>query len=374
VQEQIAWLDAMGVVTLNAGPYANLSGPIGSTNGAVAVSWSVMPGATTYNLRESLNGGAWTTVSASAATSWAGSGRVTGSYSYQLQACATGCSAWGSLFVVNVLLPPPAPASVTTTAPIPGPITLNWAASSTATYYVLQQQLNGGGWATLGNVGGTTWSTGVPTSGTYAYRLQACNASGCSGFTTSNAVAITLPPASAPGIAGGGTSTSGAYTISWTGVANATGYNLGVSVNGGALQGVQFNGATSWSTSGMGNASYAYQVQACNSGGCGPWSGVTTVNVTLLPLVPDRPRISQTGSSAKPVVILTWAATAYATSYELLRTNQYGFSETIYGGPGLTERELTRFTGTLYYSVRACNAVGCSAYGPTASVTLVSGE
>jgi len=71
----------------------------------------------------------------------------------------------------------------------------------------------------------------------------------------------------APGIAGGGTSTSGAYTISWTGVAGATGYNLGVSVNGGGLQGAQYNGATSWSTSGMGNASYAYQEQACNAGG-----------------------------------------------------------------------------------------------------------
>ncbi|PTR32894.1 YD repeat-containing protein [Luteibacter sp. OK325] len=373
VQEMIAWLDGMGVATLNAGPYAKLAGSNASANGAVALSWGAMPGATTYNLRESLNGGVWTTVSASSATSWSGGGRVTGSYSYQVQACATGCSTWSPSFVVNVLLPPPAPASVTATAPIPGPITLTWSGSSTATYYVLQSQFNGGGWVTLGNVGGTSWSTGVSSSGTYAYRLQACNASGCSGFTGSNAVGITLPPASAPGIAGGGTSTSGAYTISWTGVAGATGYNLGVSVNGGGLQGVQYNGATSWSTSGMGNASYAYQVQACNAGGCGPWSGVTTVNVTLLPLVPAQPRISQTGSSAKPVVIVTWSATAYAARYEVLKTNQYGYAETIYNGPDLTMRGLTLYTGSLYYSVRACNAVGCSAYGPSASVNLVSG-
>ncbi|PTR33158.1 hypothetical protein C8J98_104374 [Luteibacter sp. OK325] len=98
------------------------------------------------------------------------------------------------------------------------------------------------------------------------------------------------------------------------------------------------------------------------------------MNVTLLPITPGRPTLSQTGSSAKPVVHASWAAAAYATTYDVQTTNQYGYSENIWGGSGTTMSSLMYWTGTLRYSVRACNAVGCSPYGPTTSVTLVSGN
>jgi YD repeat-containing protein len=86
VQEGIAWFRSFGFTPVIAGPYVSLNGATSSTNGSFALSWQAIGGATSYNLRESLNGGAWTTVSASTATSWSASGRSTGTYAYQVQA------------------------------------------------------------------------------------------------------------------------------------------------------------------------------------------------------------------------------------------------------------------------------------------------
>jgi YD repeat-containing protein len=373
VQEGIAWLDGLGVTPLVAGPYAKLSGATSSSNGALSLSWTTVPGATTYTLRESFNGGTWNTVQSSSASAWSGSGRVTGTYAYQVQACAAACSGWGSSYTVSVLLPPPTPGSISATAPIAGPVSVTWAASSTASYYSLEYQLNNGGYAIIGNISGTSWSGGVATSGSYNYRVRACNASGCSGFATSSAVNITLPPGSAPSIAGGGNSTSGTYTISWSTVSGATGYNFAGTTNGGGLVGIQYNASTSWTASNLGNATYAYQVQACNAGGCGPWSAQAVVTVTRLPLVPDEPNLRVTGPSRNPVVWVDWHATAYATRYEVVQTNEFGYEVTVYSGTALSMSSLINYNGTLNWKVRACNAVGCSAYGGAAYMTFVSG-
>jgi YD repeat-containing protein len=369
VQETISWLDGMGITALISGPYARMNGPLTSTDGALSFTWTSMPGAKTYNFRESLNGGAWTIVSSSAATSWSGFGRVTGTYTYQVQACATGCSTWSPSYTTQVLLPPPAPSSIAASAPVAGPISVSWAASSTASYYALEYQFNNGGFAAVGNIGGNSWTGAASQSGTYNYRVRACNASGCSGYATSNAVGITLPPASAPGIAGGGTSNSGAYTIAWNGVGDASAYNLVESANGGGWQQVQYSASGSWSTSGRGNGSYVYQVQACNAGGCGPWSGQAVVNVALIPPTPPRPQTSLGGSGTKITIKATWSAVAYATSYELQLKKGTGPFATVSGGTAMTWSSLEP-AGSYQLQLRACNAVGCSAWSAIAGVTI----
>jgi hypothetical protein len=75
------------------------------------------------------------------------------------------------------------------------------------------------------------------------------------------------------------------YTVSWSGVSTASSYTLQEQVNGGGWTTVQANGSTSWTSSGHGNGTYGYQAQACNSSGCGPWSGVaSTVDIVPAPI------------------------------------------------------------------------------------------
>ena len=61
-------------------------------------------------------------------------------------------------------------------------------------------------------------------TGSYAYRVQACNSSGCSGYTTSGAVVVTIPPSTASIVSVPSTSSTGSYTVNWGGVAGATSY------------------------------------------------------------------------------------------------------------------------------------------------------
>lgn len=247
------------------------------------------------------------------------------------------------------------------------------ASSRTATAYGLEHSADGVNWAQV-YAGPDTSATIGEGTGSWTYRVQACNANGCSGYATSPAVAVTVPPVDAPPISGGGTSNTGAYTIAWSGVAGATSYNLMESANGGALTTVQNDGNGSWSTSGRGDGTYVYQVQGCNVGGCGPFSGQIAVTVSLISATPPQLSVTQTNPDYKPVVRVTWTAVAGATRYEVLEQPDSGAASTVYSGTHLTWGELKYYSGYLDYSVRACNDVGCSAYSLSNGIILNSGN
>jgi len=367
VQEGIAWFQSFGFTPLVAGPYVSLSGAGSSTNGSVAMSWQPIAGATSYTLRESVNGGAWTTVSASTATNWSSTGRATGTYGYQVQACASGgCAPFGPTWNVSVLLPPPVPGSASASAPVAGPVSLSWAASATATRYVVIQQVNGGAWTTVYDGAATSAAFGTPVSGTYQYQVQACNGSGCSGYRVSNAVGITVPPASAPALNGGGTSNNGSYAIGWNGVAGATSYNVFENTNGAGWVQLGNTAAGTWNLSGKANGTYVYAVQACNAGGCGPWSNQVTVTVALVPPSPTNVLLHDHIVNVKrETLTLTWNATPLATSFDIFDVTVQQVKAQ--GLPSTTLSFLMEggAPGTLpyhSYQVRACNAVGCSAW------------
>jgi predicted phage tail protein len=188
--------------------------------------------------------------------------------------------------------------------------------------------------------------------------VQACNSSGCSGWTGSSVVAVMIPPSSAPGLSVPGSSTTGSYTVSWGSVATASSYNLQENANGAGWSTVQSGSATSWSTSGRGNGSYAYQVQACNASGCGPWSSAGTVAVALVPATPTLTVKQTPGASGHIIASLTWTAEPNATTYVVQEetgatiTQMYSGSNTTWSGG---------YTGPLRsFRVEACNSSGCS--------------
>ena len=379
-----------------------VNAPASSASGSYTVSWSAVSTATSYTLQEQVNGGSWATIQSSNATSKALSGKGNGSYGYHVQACNVGgCGPWSSTGTTTVLLPPAAPPSLTVPATSSGSIAVSWAASATATSYTLQQRLGTGSWSTVYTGAATSSTRTVTASGSYTYQVQACNASGCSAYKASSAVTVTIPPATAPSLTVPASSSTGNYTVSWAGVSGATSYTLQEQVNGGSWATIQTSSATSKALSGKGNGSYGYHVQACNVGGCGPWSSTGTTTVTLIPTPPTG--LSGTiwvfsggalasanttdgvdGTSAKTTSAMlpnvppdtyeldaSWSASTGATSYEL----QYCRSG-ICATKTTTNQAIDAIpvNGTNYtISVRACNVAGCSAYSTTVTPIVKQG-
>ncbi|KRE87481.1 hypothetical protein ASG75_04980 [Rhodanobacter sp. Soil772] len=351
------------VVTHPPATAPGLSVPASSASGSYTVSWGGVSGATSYTLQEQVNGGAWTTVQANSLTSWSTSGHGNGTYGYRVQACNVGgCGPWSTTGSTTVLLPPAAPASISVPATSSGSIAVSWVASATATSYTLQQRLGTGSWGTVYTGAATNSTRTVTTSGSYTYQVQACNAGGCSAYKASSTVAVTIPPASAPSLSVPSSSSNGSYTVSWGAVTAATSYTLQEQVNGGAWATVQANGNTSWSISGKSNGTYGYHAQACNAGGCGPWSGVGSVSVALVPAPPANPTVTDTVAGKIETYGGSWSAVSNATRYEVLRVQT---SSTIYSGTGLStplESGSVGFEPQYSYNLRACNDAGCSAW------------
>jgi hypothetical protein len=154
--------------------------------------------------------------------------------------------------------------------------------------------------------------------------------------------------------------------VSWSSVSSATSYTLQEQVNGGSWGTVQASNANSWSASGRGNGSYGYQVQACDAGGCGPWSAVSTISVLLAPPAPTGVRIAESGNIHITSWSGVWNASPGATSYNVKRNDTSavlysGSATSVNLGSGSTPYNLPY--GSI--SVQACNANACSAWTPS---------
>ena len=260
-------------------PVPALTTPTSDSTGNYVVSWGGVTGATSYILQQQINGGAWSTVQNSAAASWSASGEVPGSYGYRVQACNSyACSTWSATSAVNEAIPVPggpnAPASNNT-----GSYTVSWGAVSGAISYVLQQQINGGGWSTVQGGASTNWNASGESTGSYSYRLQACNNYACGGWSATSTVSVSIPVPS--GLSTPAYNNTGSYTVTWGGIGGASSYVLQQQVNGGAWSTIYSGGGTSWSAGGEGTANYGYRVQACFGSGCSNWSAAVLTNVTI---------------------------------------------------------------------------------------------
>lgn len=88
------------------------------------------------------------------------------------------------------MLPPQVPGGLTATSPdADGNYVVSWDSVSTASSYTLERQPNGGSKTTQ-----STSTISVPessmSSGSYSYRVRACNAVGCSSYSSAVIVAV----------------------------------------------------------------------------------------------------------------------------------------------------------------------------------------
>jgi len=156
-----------------------------------------------YYLQQSTNGGGYLAIYKGSKTYKNISGLVTGTYTYRVKSCdGTLCSSYGYSGQVQVTIsqtsPPAWPrgaaVSVSYESGTAG-LNLGWTLVSDTTYYQIQENINGTGWAGTLNVSSnvTTKTMLSLLPGDYIYRVRACNQHGCSLYLSSTTVTITLP-------------------------------------------------------------------------------------------------------------------------------------------------------------------------------------
>ncbi len=372
-------LSSVGSTTVARPPVSSptLTVPVTNNTGGYSVSWTAVATATSYTLEESVNGGStWTQVYSGPATSAPVSGKTNGTYSYRaLASNPNGAGPYSAVVTTTVSLPPqtapaltvPGPANNTT-----GSYTVSWSAVALASRYELEESADGGGnWTQRYNGSALSWPASGKGSGTYTYRVRACNAIDCGPYSSLASITVLLAPTGAPTPSAPSSSYTGTYTVTWTSVVGAAWYVVQESMSSGAFADVGVLAPTSILISGKGSASYRYQVRACNSTGCGPWSSVATVVVILPPTT--APTLSIPATSTNGSYGMSWTSVQTSINYQVDESTDSGASWHAF----ITTSELGasasgKGDGTYLYRVRACNVAGCSSvYSAAVSISVV---
>ena len=198
------------------------------TNRQNTISWDVVPGAITYNVKRSTtNGGSYSVIAANTAAIGFTDTDVTNlvNYYYVVSAVNANGESVNSIQVSGMPQLPPAPTVPTglTATRGEGQVSLSWAAASGATSYNLKRSTTGGGpYPTVTNI--TTTSlvvTGLANGTPYYFVVSALNLYGES--TNSSEVSAT-PAASVSGLTASVVNFQ--VQLQWNAHAGATGYNV----------------------------------------------------------------------------------------------------------------------------------------------------
>jgi Common central domain of tyrosinase len=289
-------------------------------------------------------------------------------------------TAWAKAALVLILCCSPTMAVAALTAP----------ATSTGTYAVswtepsggqqrayLFESVNLGPWI-RNAVTGTISRTFTKPQGTYSYKLQLCffepeiGQELCDPFSPEVTVVVTAGQG-VPGIPGnlGGdiTNVTGTYTLSWAAASGTvTRYELEERVGTGLWNRIH-NDSTSTITLTRADGHYDYRVRACNSVGCGGYTGITGVTVLRLPGVPGSlgPDIT-----VPPLAyVISWGPSSGTVArYELHESTNNGAWAIVHDSPARSRTFSNKPMAVYDYRVRACNNSGCSAFTATKRVTV----
>jgi hypothetical protein len=250
-----------------------------------------------------------------------------------------------------------------------GSYTVSWTSVAYATSYELQEAANGGSWSASYSGAALSQAVSGRSAGNYAYRIRACQAAACSGWSATQATAVQFAPTALATLSAPANAPNGNYTISWTSVPGADRHVLEHSINGGAWGTAQDSAALSVVYTSNTAGTYAYRVKGCNPAGCGPVSATVTTQVVYPPS--SAPALSVPGQSLTGSYTVSWSGVATAATYRL--------EESANGG-GWTQVQETGSTSTAFsskaygiysYRARACNLAGCGGYSGTVTVSVV---
>ena len=364
-----------------AGP--TISGPNSAAAGtSFTLNWNNSTGATSYRLEGNFNGGIWSILQTSSATSHTRQEPVNGFYRYRVRACANAvCGLPGNVHLVQVQPVSQLPSYPTITAPFNSPFgyfTLSWTQPSGANWYRLEESSNNGASFTQIH-SGTAHSLDINgrAEGTYIYRARACISSDiatCGGYSDDAYVIVgPLPPMDPPTLTLPSSSTTGTYTVSWTTSSGAGNYRLEEKTNSGSFVEIQNNTETQKWFNGKPAGTYTYRVRACRQSDpndCSLYSAQKTITVSSTPnLTPPTltaPNSARVGTS----FFLSWTSVPGATSYTLEKSRNFGAYSFVYSGPATSRLQMEAQTGSWTYRVKACIGTTCSEWSTTRTTTV----
>ena len=268
------------------------------------------------------------------------------SYSYRVRACNSyGCSALS--LPVDATTIPPIPVELNVISIMTNSVTLGWEDATGATYYNVT-----GGSVSMEMVAGTMVEiVGLDEGVSYGYRVQACNESGCSGYSIPISVTTLITPPGIPISFRVESSTDTSIELRW---GYATGdpdyYRLGrYNEMGIYSSSMRIIRNTSTVDSGLSpNTEYQYRLQSCKSNVCSASTDILRARTRL-----EIPTNLQKDISADGIDI-SWGEVSGADDYEVSGDGSKDIVGNMVMISGLD-------ANTVYvYQVRACNGYGCS--------------
>ena len=264
-------------------------------------------------------------------------------------------------------------------------IEISWNPVSNATSYKVYRSSTVSG--TYSQIGSATSNTYLydnnPLSGHNYYKVKAVNSAGESSYSSyahyNNTGGGTTVPNAPTGVTvtNVGTSSDPQIEISWNSVSNATSYKVYRSATASGTYS-QIGSATSntylYDNNPLSGHNY-YKVKAVNSAGESSYSSYAHYNNTgggsTVPNAPTGVTATNTtiGSTAIPVIYISWNSVANATSYKVYRSSS---ASGTYSQIGSATSETYLYdnyplSGNNYYKVKAVNSAGESTYSSYAS-------
>lgn len=238
----------------------------------------------------------WTRVAKVRAESWTFTDSVAAgaTYVHRLRMCNNaGCSAWKESNATAVPATiPPAPSSATASGYVCGIAscaTVTWAVDNTFVEELrLQRRVNRGGvygaWESLpaqSRSATTFHDYGLKPGASYEYRVQSCNARGCSAYASSKAIVAPTPP-TPPAPSSIAAYWMGSYMlVAWSDVFEETYYETQRRQQEGTTYGAwsdpifRYMNTTSYNDPVVPGTVYQYRVRACNETGCSAYTSST---------------------------------------------------------------------------------------------------
>ena len=348
---------------------ANSSGLIATavSESQIDLSWGVVPGATSYNLKRSATpGGPYTTVgSGLTSTGTSDTGLAIGTRYFYVISSVNISGEGADSPEVSEWTKPAGPVDLIATAASASQVDLTWSAVVSATSYrVKRSETPGGPYTTVENgVTSVSSSEADLSAGTlYYYVVSAVNGGGES--IDSTEVSVLTKPAGPDGVTG---MAAGATQIdlTWNTVSSATSYNLKRSATLEGPYTIVGSGVTENSTSDSGLSAgtvYYYVVSAENSGG----ESVDSVAISVLTRTVSPAGLTAIAASASQIE-LSWNPVPGVTSYTLRRSPTPGgpYTAAASGLSAVNYSDTGRSAGTpYYYVISAVNGSGESIPSP----------
>lgn len=316
----------------------------------ITATWPAVAGAAAFDIQYGTNP-ASLDLSATNVTSPHVLSGLTGNVTYYVRVVARNSVGPGaSVTSLNQLSAIPvlalaAPAGVTATA-TPGQVLINWnSVAGASSYEVLRGTVSGTYASVSSGIVGTSYTDTAVSNGTAYYYvvrafngLNSPNSSEVAAKPIANITLSSVTPASATGL-----------TVTWSAGAGADAYDVMYGTASGTYTTTVSNVTSPYSLTGLvANTTYYLVVRGRNAVGAGTFvltgQGSATTKTT--------PPASLVATTTSGNVLLDWATTAGATSYNVYRGTVSGTHSLLAGGITATDyTDATAVNGTAYYYV-----------------------